>query len=166
MSLPRLLTAIRALPPTPFRTTGQPQLFDALEGIVARTLSLPADAGDAAIEAKQAGMSDSMRRRVKAAEDALGAIEANKALDKLRSWAAACGLPSSSRLIEPHRSRTLARVLRCLLSLHILTPTSYNLLHPAHDPEYYERMLTGVRRSQQGIGRSWWKRFFQVRGSA
>ncbi|BEI90225.1 uncharacterized protein CcaverHIS019_0302950 [Cutaneotrichosporon cavernicola] len=128
MSLPRLLTAIRALPPTPFRTTGQPQLFDALEGIVARTLSLPADAGDAAIEAKQAGMSDSMRRRVKAAEDALGAIEANKALDKY--------------------------------------PTSYNLLHPAHDPEYYERMLTGVRRSQQGIGRSWWKRFFQVRGSA
>ncbi|BEJ13267.1 hypothetical protein CspHIS471_0304410 [Cutaneotrichosporon sp. HIS471] len=128
MSLPRLLTAIRALPPTPFRTTGQPQLFDALEGIVARTLSLPADAGDAAIEAKQAGMSDSMRRRVTAAEDALGAIEANKALDQY--------------------------------------PTSYNLLHPAHDPEYYERMLTGVRRSQQGIGRSWWKRFFQVRGSA
>ncbi|GMK58242.1 hypothetical protein CspeluHIS016_0502740 [Cutaneotrichosporon spelunceum] len=128
MSLPRLFTAIRTLPPTPFRTTGQPQLSDALEGIVARALSLPTNAGDAEIEAKQAGMSDSMRRRVKAAEDALGTIEANKALS--------------------------------------MYPTSHNLLHPAHDPEYYERMHTGVRRSQQGIGRSWWKRFFQVRGSA
>lgn len=38
------------------------------------------------------------------------------------------------------------------------------LLHPQHDPHYYTRMREGVQRAAQGIGRSWWKRFFQVRG--
>lgn len=45
-------------------------------------------------------------------------------------------------------------------------PVSATLLHPAHDPQYYSRMREGVHRSQQGIGRSWWKRFFQVKGGA
>jgi hypothetical protein len=40
------------------------------------------------------------------------------------------------------------------------------MTHPVHDPHYYDRMRDGVHRSQQGISRSWWKRFFQVRGDA
>jgi hypothetical protein len=86
MSLPRLLTTIRALPPTPFRTAGQPQLFDALEGMVARALSLPPDAGEGALAAKDKGMSEGMRRRVKAAEEALARIEGSVALDKVSEW--------------------------------------------------------------------------------
>lgn len=83
MSLPRLLTTIRALPPTPFRTAGQPQLFDALEGMVARALSLPPDAAEGALAAKDRGMSEGMRRRVKAAEEALLRIEGSVALYKV-----------------------------------------------------------------------------------
>lgn len=45
-------------------------------------------------------------------------------------------------------------------------PISSALLHPQHDPEYYNRMREGVHRSAKGIQRSWWKRFFQVRGKA
>ncbi|WOO79620.1 uncharacterized protein LOC62_02G003150 [Vanrija pseudolonga] len=43
-------------------------------------------------------------------------------------------------------------------------PVSATTTHPRHDPYYYTRMRDGVHRAQLGIGRSWWKRFFQVRG--
>lgn len=85
MSLLRLITTIRALPATPFRTGGQPQLSEALEGIVARSLSLPPNAGPEAIQQKDAGMSDGMRRRVLAAEQAVLRIEGNEALKEV-SW--------------------------------------------------------------------------------
>lgn len=83
MSLARLITTIRALPHTPFRSGGQPQLSDALEGIVARSLSLPPNVDTEALQAKQAGMSESMRRRVKEAEEAVVRIEGNEALNQV-----------------------------------------------------------------------------------
>ncbi|KAL1409607.1 hypothetical protein Q8F55_003602 [Vanrija albida] len=45
-------------------------------------------------------------------------------------------------------------------------PVSATTTHPRHDTYYYTRMRDGVHRAQLGIGRSWWKRFFQVRGQA
>jgi hypothetical protein len=45
-------------------------------------------------------------------------------------------------------------------------PLSSNTLQPAHDPLYFKRMLDGVHRASKGVGRSWWRRFFQVKGEA
>ncbi|KAF8591783.1 hypothetical protein K439DRAFT_793752 [Ramaria rubella] len=39
---------------------------------------------------------------------------------------------------------------------------SAKLTHPASMPEYYIRLLEGVEKSQRGIGRPWWKVFFNV----
>lgn len=45
-------------------------------------------------------------------------------------------------------------------------PLGQTTLRPAYDPLYYKRILDGVHRAQKGEGRSWWRRFFQLRGEA
>ncbi|TFK29082.1 hypothetical protein FA15DRAFT_664390 [Coprinopsis marcescibilis] len=41
-------------------------------------------------------------------------------------------------------------------------PLSDKMLHPPSMPHYYERILEGYNKSQQGIGRPWWKVFFGI----
>ncbi|KAL7421299.1 hypothetical protein Q5752_004184 [Cryptotrichosporon argae] len=101
-----LAALVRALPPTPFRAQGTPQLADALEAIVRR--SSPSEA------------------RAAAAAAAIERLQAGRALAEF--------------------------------------PLSDRTLRPAHDVHLYDRTREGVHRSAKGIGRSWWKRFFQVKG--
>jgi hypothetical protein len=54
-------------------------------------------------------------------------------------------------------------------SCRVLTgqfPLSDKTLKPLHDPIYYSRMVEGVNRSSKGQGRSFWRKFFQLRGDA
>jgi len=41
-------------------------------------------------------------------------------------------------------------------------PISDKLATPASMPLYYGRLLEGVEKSKQGIGRPWWKIFFNI----
>ncbi|EAU87525.1 hypothetical protein CC1G_11197 [Coprinopsis cinerea okayama7 len=41
-------------------------------------------------------------------------------------------------------------------------PLSDKMLRPASMPQHYERLLEGYKKSQQGIGRPWWKVFFGI----
>ncbi len=45
-------------------------------------------------------------------------------------------------------------------------PLSQRTLAPASDPFYYTRLLQGVELSTRGKGRSWFKRFFSLKGEA
>ncbi|EJD41213.1 hypothetical protein AURDEDRAFT_69079 [Auricularia subglabra TFB-10046 SS5] len=40
---------------------------------------------------------------------------------------------------------------------HTYRPTK-RTLHPPSIPEHYVRLVEGVQKAQQGIGRPWWKR--------
>lgn len=68
--------------------------------------------------------------------------------------------------VHVHHAGSLALLFRSGLDADVQFPLSAAMTHPVHDPHYYDRMRDGVHRSQQGISRSWWKRFFQVRGDA
>jgi len=41
-------------------------------------------------------------------------------------------------------------------------PLSDKILKPASAPHHYERLVEGVEKSAQGIGRPWWKVFFNI----
>lgn len=41
-------------------------------------------------------------------------------------------------------------------------PLSDKMLHPPSSPHYYDRLLEGFNKSQQGIARPWWKIFFNI----
>ncbi|KAF6750790.1 hypothetical protein DFP72DRAFT_504835 [Ephemerocybe angulata] len=41
-------------------------------------------------------------------------------------------------------------------------PLSDKMLHPPSTPKYYDRLLEGYQKSQQGIARPWWKVFFGI----
>ncbi|KAH6911959.1 hypothetical protein BKA70DRAFT_1266055 [Coprinopsis sp. MPI-PUGE-AT-0042] len=41
-------------------------------------------------------------------------------------------------------------------------PLSDKMLRPASSPQHYERLLEGYQKSQEGIGRPWWKIFFNI----
>lgn len=41
-------------------------------------------------------------------------------------------------------------------------PTPQNVLKPKSMPLHYERLVEGVEKSLQGVGRPWWKVFFGI----
>ncbi|EIM88429.1 uncharacterized protein STEHIDRAFT_77424 [Stereum hirsutum FP-91666 SS1] len=41
-------------------------------------------------------------------------------------------------------------------------PTPENVLKPKSMPHHYERLVEGVEKSLQGVGRPWWKVFFGI----
>ncbi|KAK1926335.1 hypothetical protein DB88DRAFT_481482 [Papiliotrema laurentii] len=83
----------------------------------------------------------------------------------------AAGGVTTERVLGPSEEKAMERMIASLERIKANDslrqyPLSDLTVRPAHDPLYYKRILDGVARSQRGEGRSWWRRFFQVKGEA
>ncbi|ORY32008.1 hypothetical protein BCR39DRAFT_525189 [Naematelia encephala] len=77
----------------------------------------------------------------------------------------------ASRELSPSEEKAVERIessLQHLKSNVALTefPLSNRTLRPSYDPVMYDRIVQGVERASKGQGRSFWRRFFQLRGEA
>jgi hypothetical protein len=91
---------------------------------------------------------------IQSAVDGLEAIKSDVAMRKVRTRDRTVTLPQHP-LLKPDTGRHLFQY-----------PLSKRTLSPATDPMYFTRLVQGVELSAQGKARSWWKRFFQLRGEA
>jgi hypothetical protein len=155
-----LLNLARSLPPSPIRAPGTPQLSDALQKIITRTFpQSSASTSTSAVESS-----------ITATPAAIGSVTSAPAVVGPSEEKAMEGMIASLERIQSNASlkevsRYIARMGR-KHNTHEQYPLGSTTLRPAHDPLYYKRILDGVHRAQKGEGRSWWRRFFQMRGEA
>lgn len=166
----RLLTLTRSLPRDPLRPTLQ--LSDAIESAVHRAVGINRSFNPSV---RAAGVSDSSAGGSEVVgEVPLGTIDGIKleagglkimqeAVDGLEALKGDVAM----KMVRTNRFSLFLQLFKTDLAIHPPQyPLSKRTLAPPSDPLYYTRLLQGVELSAQGKGRSWFKRFFSVKGEA